>query len=495
MNSSLYIGATGMKGLAEGMQVTTNNLANVSTIGFKQQQALFSEIFPQDQASNGEWWNNQTDSRVAVGQVGMGLQVEAIRTIFNQGGLESTNSVTDLAINGKGFFQVKNGNETFYTRAGDFVTDNQGYWKTPGGLSLMGYKLNSDGSRGDLQPVQVDRFSSMPPKATTSISLTSNFNLPDNAFSQDGKNPFFSMLEMCDAETGAMPKGSYGKDIQFVTYDAQGNAHNMTAYFDGVSADSQGRTVEFVIAGEKNTDSGTAEAGGGVLMSGVLQFDSSGNLINMAAFTPERAGSKDLSDWKPAEIKNGLPVLSLDGNSMTVDFGISSSGGWAKAPASAAAIGANASLLPSMSDAVLSSSPSSAYNTNAYIDAVRQDGYAEGLMSNYAVDKNGTIVAQYSNGQSAPLWQIPVCAFTSEYNLYREGGNLFSANAECGEMFMGEAGTENFGEIQSYNIEISNVDMAQEMVNMILTQRGFQSNSKVVTTADEMLRKAMELKR
>ena len=121
MNSSLYIGATGMKGLAQGMQVTTNNLANVSTIGYKQQQVLFSEIFPQDQANNGEWWNNQEESRVAVGQVGMGLQVEAVRTIFTQGGLESTNSVTDLAIDGKGYFQVTDGNRTFYTRAVIFI--------------------------------------------------------------------------------------------------------------------------------------------------------------------------------------------------------------------------------------------------------------------------------------------------------------------------------------------------------------------------------------
>ena len=79
MNSSLYIGATGMKGLAEGMQVTTNNLANVSTIGYKKQDVLFSDALYQAQASMGNWWNAQDDSRVAVGQVGMGLQVEAVR--------------------------------------------------------------------------------------------------------------------------------------------------------------------------------------------------------------------------------------------------------------------------------------------------------------------------------------------------------------------------------------------------------------------------------
>ncbi|MBD5641323.1 MAG: flagellar hook-basal body complex protein, partial [Desulfovibrio sp.] len=106
MNSSLYIGATGMKGLSEGMQVTSNNLANVSTIGYKRQDILFSDMLSQTQATNGNWWNAQEDSRVAVGQVGQGLQVEAIRTIHTSGALESTNSMTDLAISGKGFFQV-----------------------------------------------------------------------------------------------------------------------------------------------------------------------------------------------------------------------------------------------------------------------------------------------------------------------------------------------------------------------------------------------------
>ncbi len=117
------------------------------------------------------------------------------------------------------------------------------------------------------------------------------------------------------------------------------------------------------------------------------------------------------------------------------------------------------------------------------------------MLNNISVNQNGIIQGQFSNGQTADLWQIPVCTFTSEYNLYREGGNLFTATEECGEMIMGMADTENLGSIKAYNIENSNVDMAQEMVSMILTQRGFQSNSKVVTTADEMLRKAMELKR
>ena len=109
MNSALYIGATGMKGLSQGMQVTTNNLANVSTIGYKQQNTLFSDMLSTSQGGTGDWWNAQENSRVALGQTGKGVQADAVRTIFQQGALEATNTVTDMAINGKGFFQVSDG--------------------------------------------------------------------------------------------------------------------------------------------------------------------------------------------------------------------------------------------------------------------------------------------------------------------------------------------------------------------------------------------------
>lgn len=117
MNSALYIGATGMKGMSQGMQVTTNNLANVSTIGYKQQNTLFSDMLSTSQGGTGDWWNAQENSRVALGQTGKGVQVDAVRTIFQQGALEPTNTVTDMAINGKGFFQVSDGANLYYTRA------------------------------------------------------------------------------------------------------------------------------------------------------------------------------------------------------------------------------------------------------------------------------------------------------------------------------------------------------------------------------------------
>lgn len=504
MNSSLYIGASGMKGLAQGMQVTSNNLANVSTIGYKQQNILFCDQLSQSQANMGEWWNNQEDSRVAVGQVGMGLQVESIRTIFTEGAKESTNSMTDLAINGKGFFQVSDDQgQQFYTRAGDFTTDNEGVWRTPSGLALNGYPIGSDGSRGEISAVQVDKFSSLPPRATTSLELSLNLST-DTDKSADAENPYFALMQNFDGtSTTPLDSSKYSSSQQVTYYDAEGKSHTCTAYFDSAPSTNSNKYMEFVLAKDQITpaldENGNElplQEGDGLLMTGVLEFDSTGKLVNVSAFSPAEAGTKDLEKWTPAAMQNGSPTMSIDGNVIAVNFGISSADGWQNAPQNAAAIGADFNNLPSLGSEILTNEyPTTAYETSTMTNSYKQDGCSEGILSNMSVSTDGVITGYYSNGQSADLWEIPLARFTSEDGLYREGGNLFSATEESGEMTLGTATTENFGSILAYNIEGSNVDMATEFVNMILTQRGFQSNSKVVTTSDEMLRKAMELKR
>lgn len=160
-------------------------------------------------------------------------------------------------------------------------------------------------------------------------------------------------------------------------------------------------------------------------------------------------------------------------------------------------MGTNQNLLPSLGEGAVRAENATTAGSGSTSSTVlnRQNGYGQGSLNHISILADGTVEGSYSNGQSQSLWQIPVCRFTSEDGLRREGNNLFSAGPEAGAMEMGVAGTENYGTVAAYNIETSNVDMATEMVNMIVTQRGFQSNSKVVTTADQMLQKAMELKR
>ena len=281
-------------------------------------------------------------------------------------------------------------------------------------------------------------------------------------------------------------------------YGADGSTQTATIYYDAAPADSPNSVVQYLIASDDVTTDGTsATAGSGLLMSGTLTFSSSGQLTDMTAFTPSVADSTNLADWTPAALSSsGLPQMSVDGQTVTVNLGISAGGGWTNAPDSAAAVGVDPTALGGMAKATVTADATTNYtDTSPTSRIASQNGYGAGTLNGISIGSDGTITGSYSNGKDMNLWQIPVCRFTSEDGLHREGNNLFSATPEAGQMDMGVAGTENYGSIEAYATETSNVDMATEMVNMIITQRGFQSNSKVVTTADQMLQKAMELKR
>lgn len=499
MRESLYIGATGMKALADGMNVITNNLANISTIGFKQQDAQFADIWYSQQANMGDWWCAQEDSRVALGQKGHGVLVNEVRTIYQQGALESSNTVTDLALNGSGFFQVTDAQgNAYYTRAGDFRPDNQGVWRNPEGLALMGNQY-VNGKKGALAPVTVDKFAVMKPKATTSLSMTFNVSQGQDNCANEAA-PYFSLLKQFNGESDPPISSLASSYSQGVTlYDAQGQPHTATIYFDGAPSAKPGSVVEFLIAAdaEKAQGAGAASAAK-ALMSGTLTFNAQGQIVDMAAYTPTAAGSADLADWSVARLStDGLPVMDFNGSAVSVDLGIRAPKGW-QGGGTAADVGASQDALASMGNAAVVNQAAATTNymsSSPVTQQISQDGYPEGFLSNISVERDGTVVGRFSNSQTQELWQIPVCRFTSEYNLRREGNNLFSATAECGQMEMGVAGTENYAKMEAYNIEHSNVDMASEMVDMIITQRGFQSNSKVVTTSDEMLRRAIDLKR
>lgn len=138
-----------------------------------------------------------------------------------------------------------------------------------------------------------------------------------------------------------------------------------------------------------------------------------------------------------------------------------------------------------------SSAGSSSYITQ---DAVA-DGYPSGVLSGTNIDNAGVVYGYYDNGETIPLYQIALYDFHNKQGLRREGGNLYGATKESGNARQGVAGDNGFGVTRAYNIEGSNVDLSREFVNMITTQRGFQANSKGVTTVDTMLETVIGMKR
>ncbi len=490
MNSSLYIGATGMKSLSEGMNVISNNLANVSTIGFKQQDVQFADLMYKSQGTTGNSWEAQEGSKVALGQMGMGVMVSDVRTIFDQGTMQAGSAVTELALSGDGFFQVETvDGEIMYSRAGNFHLNEVGNFSLPEGHTLMGYPVNAEGATGALQAINLDPFGTMPAQATSEISLGFNLGkIEDNSSSTT--DPYFTLAQNYDAtKIPPLSDEQYSYTQPIRVYDAEGNAQDLTLYVDGAPSSDPDTVHEFLVAANINEHNATAQP----LLSGTMTFDSAGNLIGVAYFSPTGDNS-DLNNWTTAPTnENGQALMDYNGQSIALDFGLT--GDMQGVAATAAAVGTDRTMLGTTANAKELSGITTAFSTDNSMHKNEQDGFAEGFLTNIEITQGGEIIGSYSNNQDATLYEIPVARFINDDGLYREGGNLFSATDASGPAELGEAGTENYASIISNYIEGSNVDMSAEMVDLIITQRGFQSNSKAVTTADEMLKKAMELKR
>ena len=502
MMSSLYIGASGLKTHGEGLGVIGHNIANVSTIGYKQQSMLFEDIFYATLPSGGGW-ESQTGSKVALSQVGMGAQPGAVRTLFSvEGPIEPGVSIFDMAILGKGFFQITNPdtNIPYYTRAGNFSLNRDGVLCDPNGYFVTGIPIPTGGSapaQGPLTgggPIVIDPRSACPPKATTAISLSMNLGMTNDT-AQDDHNPYFSLLQAWNsAASPPLDKSLYGYAQPITVYDANGQKQELVLYMDRAPDPVSGKIVEYVLA-RTPADPAQAVPGEGLLMAGTLTFGGNGQLIDMSAFTPT-AVSMNLADWIPATLTNGLPQCILDGQAIRLDLGIQASGGWQNPPATAADVGINQNALPGMGEIQTKPNATTAYGNTSNLNGLRQDGYAPGWLSDINITAKGVVVGIYSNGQNMELYQIPLCRFTSEDGLRYEGYNLYSsAPDKTGPMVMGVPDTENYGAIMAKHIEGSNVELSREITLMIMMQRGFQMNSKSITTSDTMLQRAIELKR
>lgn len=503
MMSGLYSGVTGLKSHATGMSVISNNVANLNTVAYKQSHTLYADLIS-------AYTTGSASPDVTLSQLGLGATVGSVRTIFTQGGFQGGNSVTDLGIDGIGFFAVSDGKTTEYTRAGNFTFLKNGDLVDSGGWNLMGYSIQGGTRSSDLTPVNIDTSATtgvgkMAAKATTVITSSSQLGgLTDSC--ANAANPFFALAASYNGTAASPLAGGlygYSQEIQF--YDNSGALQSATVYYDLAGKNGGQQAVEYVVAlNDPSLDvsglAGTKAAG--LLMAGTLTFSSSGELQNMTAFTPPSSGDPtDLDSWKPSNVVNGQPVFTAaiaGSGSQTIglDMGLTLNGSASSGLASAAAAATSPERVYALNtSATRASTASNAYGESAGIVSQRMDGYAEGYLTDITIAEDGTISGKYSNSQTADLYQIPLYRFTSESGLEHTGHNRFAAATASGPAQEGVAGTENYGSINGYVLEQSNVDLSAEFANMIITQRGFQMNSKVVTTCDQLLQKALELKR
>ena len=516
MMSSLYIGATGMIALGEGMSTISNNLANLNTVGYKERLHLFEDLMstgvtaPSNASNDGIGPTNYS-------QLGHGSVTSAIISRFYENGaLETTNTVTNLAINGKGFFQVSSENGSFYTRAGNFYFNNEGWLVHPSGMKLMGKRLSNGNVSGALEAVRLDPATEMymPAKATSKASIISNLGMTE-ARTTNASNPFFSLALSYNSAADPL-MGASGYSNSLMIYDSNGRQHELEINYDLVEHNGDGRKIiQYTVSIPPDEDGRAGfegTVGAGLLLSGTMTFTSNGQLQNMSAFAPSSgADIHNLNTWTSLAVgADGIPLdltfINRDnaGNpvtasqSMKLDFGL---GFDSPAGMQAAGIGQDPNNLPGYTGAGNIAPETGLQNrTHAYNGEVStisrsNDGYAEGYMQGIRIDKKGVLSVRYDNGQELEKFQIPLYTFQGEQNLKAEGNNLYSATKESGAAIEGMADSGNLGSIISRSLEMSNVDIARQFTYMIVNQRGFQFNSKVITVSDSMLQKALELKR
>jgi flagellar hook protein FlgE len=382
-------------------------------------------------------------------QVGLGANVYAIDNLMMRGSVQRTDNPTDLAIDGEGFFIVRGGMyDTFkFTRAGNFTLDSVGNLVTPSGMNVMGWQsFTQDRSTGayifnteaPLEEINIYNDVHNGNKRILAPAVTS--------FAQ------FSGNLDADAKTGLEGKFT----IPYTVYDEIGNKHELS-----------------------------------------IQF------------TPKDATVNVDREWD-YEILSGSTFALTSGASGVIKFGTGSAGGVngvlieVNGAASTTGLPALASLTitpnqPSIASPLtfdLDFSKMTQYASASNAKMSRADGYETGSFQTFSIGSDGVISAIYSNGQMRPLAQIALATFENPGGLLKEGDNLFSQTTNSGVFSKGVLPTrEGTGKIAPGTLEMSNVDLSREFSDMIVTQRGFQANTRIITTSDEMLQELVNLKR
>ncbi|MGP1587821.1 MAG: flagellar hook protein FlgE [Treponemataceae bacterium] len=463
MMRSLYSGVSGMQNHQTRLDVIGNNIANVNTTGFKRGRVNFQDMISQQMSGAAK--PTEEVGGVNPKEVGLGVSIASIDTIFTQGNLQSTGVSTDVAIQGNGFFVMQNGEKTYYTRAGNFGIDKNGTLVNPAnGMRVQGWMAKEVNGQMILQTsaspedLVIPVGSKDPAKATQNINFACNLN----------KNTP-EILEGASPED--ILKGTWATEMKI--YDSFGNTHMLSVDFTRVPGNpNQWRAV--VSVDPENADVTQTRVGlnttDGMENSFLVNFDNTGTLLSVTdsvgnVTNPEGdiiiQTSFTVIGANPDE--NGNPTRQT----MNINLG----------------------TIGSQKNTVTQSASSS--STKAF----SQDGYTMGYLDNFKIDSSGIITGVYSNGTNRTIGQIALATFTNQGGLEKAGDNTYVQSNNSGMANIGTSGIAGKGSMLAGSLEMSNVDLTEQFTDMITTQRGFQASSKTIQTADTLLDTVMSLKR
>lgn len=516
MMRALFAGVSGLRNHQTRMDVIGNNIANVNTVAFKASRVVFKEAFAQ--LLQGASRPPGNTGGINPIQIGSGMNIGSIDQLFTQGFLETTGQSTDLAIQGNSFFALSDGQKTVYTRAGNFQLDANGRLIAPNnGFVVQGINADSFGNfsaASSISDIVLPLGQKSPAQATTTVTLTGN--LDQNATPASGtitSNP--NGLLSAPAVTSSATAGTYNLVHTATGQVTLNGPGGLTQTLTGLANGAQ--TLNFATLGVAvNVGAGfTADpaAGGGVgsvdgsalavtgastHAMGITVFDNAGAPHNLQlTFTNVGQGNWT---WAAAVGGTSGTVASNGQQSGTVTFSatgslLSFTGGSPIRIDPGTAGGGDEfdfNIDPgSIND--INGLAGFAKQSNAVIS--NQNGFQAGDLTDISVDTRGVITGFFTNGVNRSLAQIALGVFSNPSGLLRAGDNVFSESANSGSAVLGFAGISNPDTITPGALENSNVELSQEFTNMIIAQRGFQGNARVITTADEMLTELVNLKR
>jgi flagellar hook protein FlgE len=453
ITSAFFAATSGINATSRALSEIGNNIANAQTVGYKSRTVSFGDLFGATIGGGG------TSSALVEGR---GVRVLGIDPSFTQGSLQTTSNALDLAIDGDGFFQVNDvAGNTFFSRAGQFNIDSTGNIVNPAGLRLQGFQVDPNGNilgtLGDMVLTTTQQIGT----ASTQVNMSGNLFAGAVAVT-----PTTAQL-LADPSNPAISQFSTGVRV----FDSQGTGHDLTVYFTKTAANTWDYSViaqdseVTVTAGNSNSSTGNA-----LVAQGTMGFTASGLLDTESAPTYFNAGGTGIDFTSPTGATN--PTAPAPNQQIAFDFGtsVTTDGG----------AGTNGMLQQGSTSVLLTLS---------------QDGFANGTLTGTSIGEDGVITGRFSNGTTQNLGQVALTRFINPDGLQPIGRNLFIQSGDSGTPLVGPPGSGSFGKVSASTLETSNVDLGDELVNMITMQRGFQANSRIITTTNDLLGELVNLAR
>ncbi len=434
ISSALYSGVSGLTTNGIAMNVLGNNLANTNTVGYKGSRSIFSDLLSGKISGSG-----------GLSQIGRGVNMSSVDQVFNQGSFDTTESNLDCAIEGESFFLLKQvgERENYYTRAGAFHFDVNGYLVNPEGYRVQGKAYDKTGALipGDANDIQIENQGLISGKISDEVTI--NTNLDSRAkVTAVGPGGAAVAVDPANPETY-----NYASAVEI--FDSLGVPHLLTLYFQKQVPNAAGQSQWKAFWSANDVDGNLLPPGTATPVTEfptALEFDTKG-LLTPASAAPMTIAGTDLV-WK-----NGSETKDI-----AVTFATTQ------------------------------------YSSDSTVISVDQNGFGAGSMTNVEIDIEGRVLANYSNGKQEKIAQLSLAKFINPHGLEQKGSNIYSSTRESGPPRIGVSDKE-LGKVFTNSLERSNVDMGNEMVQVITVQRGYSANSKVITTVDEMMQEVINLKR